>query len=64
MCELTKPAQCLLVPYDDEVPGLAIPSTGRQTARFDNVLDDGFRVGVSLKWRTASTVRIASNVSM
>ena len=64
MCELTKPTQCLLVPYDDEVPGLAIPSTGRQTARFDNVPDDGFRDRGIFEVRTANTVRIASNVSL
>src|SRR5207302_1871627 len=41
--ELTKPAQGLLVPYNDEVPGLAILTTGGQTARFNNLPDDGFR---------------------
>ena len=41
--KLTKPAQGLLVAYDDEVPGLAIPTTGGQTARFDNLPNDGFR---------------------
>ena len=42
-CKLTKLVQCLFVLYNDEVPGLSIPTTGGQTARLDNFADDGFR---------------------